>query len=415
MPDYQYTKTHPWITFRHRLDRAPPRLWWLLGKIVAQCRQVVAAPLPPFESERMHRLFLVKGVRATTAIEGNTLTEEEVARGVEGSLELPISKAYLGQEVRNVLKAYDSVAEDLRANPLRRVPLSLSWIKTANRLLLAGLEGQLEKGVVPGEVPRYTVGVGPYTGAPRAECEYLLDRLCRWLSDDSRWHLEWDNNEDKTGYNILRGVFAHLYIAWIHPFGDGNGRTARLAEFATLVHGGVPLLSAHLLSNHYYATHSEYYRQLDRSSRAGCGSGDPIGFVLYALQGLADGLAMQCRGIERIQVRLAWEHHATDFFGGIRPSPARRRQRKLVLSLAREQSIRPKPIPKKELQDMTRDLTRLYATKTSKTLTRDVNWLVKQGLIEKRDGGYRARVELMHAFQTPAAVPHDTASRSAPR
>lgn len=407
MPDYRYPQTHPWITFRHYLDRAPPRLWWLLGKIVAQCRQVAAAPLPPFESARMYRLSLVRGARATTAIEGNTLTEEEVDSGVGGSLDLPISRAYLGQEVENVLKAYALLAENLRANPLRRVPLSLKWIKSANRLLLARLEEHLEEGVVPGEVPRHAVGVGPYRGAPRAECEYLLDRLCRWLSDDSKWHIDWDKNNDNLGRDILRGIFSHLYVAWIHPFGDGNGRTARLVEFATLVHGGVPLLSAHLLSNHYYSTHSEYYRQLDRSSRAGSGEGDPLGFVLYALQGLADGLGNQCREIERIQIGLAWEHYVMGFFGDLRTSQARDRRKKLALSMGREQSIRPKPIPKKELQDLTPELTRMYATKTTKTLTRDVNWLVKQGLIEKRDGAYWARVELMRTFLPPAAVPHD--------
>ncbi len=38
-------------------------------------------------------------------------------------------------------------------------------------------------------------------------------------------------------------------MAWIHPFGDGNGRTARLLEFLILARCGmVPLPAAHLLS-----------------------------------------------------------------------------------------------------------------------------------------------------------------------
>ncbi|NOY75701.1 MAG: hypothetical protein GXP32_07900 [Kiritimatiellaeota bacterium] len=31
---------------------------------------------------------------------------------------------------------------------------------------------------------------------------------------------------------------AHVYIAWIHPFGDGNGKTARLMEFYLLLRSG---------------------------------------------------------------------------------------------------------------------------------------------------------------------------------
>ena len=45
---------------------------------------------------------------------------------------------------------------------------------------------------------------------------------------------------------ILKATLAHLYIAWIHPFGDGNGRTARLVEFMLLSRAGVPSPSAHL-------------------------------------------------------------------------------------------------------------------------------------------------------------------------
>ncbi len=41
-------------------------------------------------------------------------------------------------------------------------------------------------------------------------------------------------------YAIIKAVLAHVYIAWIHPFGNGNGRTARLIEFHLLMSGGMP-------------------------------------------------------------------------------------------------------------------------------------------------------------------------------
>lgn len=55
-------------------------------------------------------------------------------------------------------------------------------------------------------------------------------------------------------YAIFKAVVAHLYLAWIHPVGDGNGRTARLVEFQILLSSGVPSPAAHLLSNHYNQT-----------------------------------------------------------------------------------------------------------------------------------------------------------------
>jgi len=40
----------------------------------------------------------------------------------------------------------------------------------------------------------------------------------------------------------------------IHPFGDSNGRTARLIEFYILLRAGLPDMVSHILSNHYNDT-----------------------------------------------------------------------------------------------------------------------------------------------------------------
>ena len=185
------------------------------------------------------------------------------------------------------------------------------------------------------------------------------------------------------------------YIAWIHPYGDGNGRTARLAEFMILAREGVPSPCAHLLSNHYNVTRAEYYRQLHRSSRANSGRGNPLGFLLYSLQGLVDGLRNQSRFIEGVQLKLAWEHFVYVEFRQIPPSVAMRRRRDVTLVLGRVEA----PIRKREIPDPSPDLARLYADRTSKTLARDMNWLVKHDFLEKGDDGYRAKVEMMRAFR----------------
>ena len=68
-----------------------------------------------------------------------------------------------------------------------------------------------------------------------------------------------------------------------------------------LAREGVPSPCPHLLSNHYNLTRAEYYRQLDRSSRANSGRGDPLGFLLYSLQGFVDGLREQSRFTAALQ------------------------------------------------------------------------------------------------------------------
>ncbi|MXX78992.1 MAG: Fic family protein [Gemmatimonadales bacterium] len=268
------------------------------------------------------------------------------------------------------------------------------WIREANRLVLAGLEEHLEEGVVPGEVPTFSVGVGRYSGAPREDCRFLLERLCEWLEDDAVWPDLEEHLGSAVGVAVLRAILAHLYIAWIHPFGDGNGRTARLTEFLILARAGVPSPATHLLSNHYNLTRAEYYRQLDRSSRARAGRGDALGFVVYSLRGFLDGLEEQSRYVEEVQSRLAWEHYVYWRFRLHRRSPAMHRRREVVLALGRHME----PVRKREIPDLAPALTRLYSTKTAKTLTRDLNWLLANELIEKEGDTYRAAVHMMQQF-----------------
>ena len=394
--DREYRRTHPWITFRHHLERADPLHWSLLGEAAARCDQVAEAVLPPAGARELHRLYLIKGARATTAIEGNTLSEEQIAAQLDGRLELPPSREYLKREVGNVLKAVHEIFGRIMGG--QPPVLTPDWIAGANRRLLAGLEEHLEEDVVPGEIPAHSVGVLRYRGAPGKDCAFLLDRLCGWHEGDA-WPVRPDRQEDRMASAILRAVFIHLYVAWIHPFGDGNGRTARLAEFMILAREGVPSPCAHLLSNHYNLTRAEYYRQLDRSSRANSGRGDPLGFLLYSLQGFVDGLREQSRFIAGIQLELAWEHHVYGEFQRTPSSRAMRRRRQVTLALGRMGE----PVRKRSIPDLSPDLARLYAEKTGKTLTRDMNWLVERGFLERGEDGYRAKVESMRAFQPSRA------------
>lgn len=393
MEERAYSRSHPWISFRPGFERATPQLWSLLGQVAARCEQVARAVLPPAAATEMHKLYLVKGARATTAIEGNTLTEAQVRDRLEGQLELPISQEYLGREVDNVLRACEDIFARVMAG--EPPPLTRDWIEEANRIVLAGLEDHLEEGVVPGEVPTFSVGVARYPGAPREDCRFLLERLCDWLEEDAAWPDLEQHLGSAIAVAMLRAILAHLYIAWIHPFGDGNGRTARLTEFLILARAGVPSPATHLLSNHYNLTRANYYRQLDRSSRANGGRGDALRFIVYSLQGLLDGLEEQCRYVEGVQSWLAWEHYVYWKFRLHPRSPAMNRRREVVLVLGRHAE----PARKREIPDLAPALARLYSTKTAKTLTRDLNWLLANELLEKEADSYRAPVHTMQQFR----------------
>ena len=104
-----YLKTHPWITFQLDLTDAPVRFWTLLGDANAKCEFISGIPLMPEVAKRLNAVSLEKGARATTAIEGNTLSEEEVSLLARGKLDLPPSKEYLAQEVSNILVVFNEM------------------------------------------------------------------------------------------------------------------------------------------------------------------------------------------------------------------------------------------------------------------------------------------------------------------
>lgn len=400
----EYLTTHPWITFNADLRKADYRLWLMLGEARSKCDHLSRALLKPDVAHELLQVFLVKGVVATTAIEGNTLSEEEARQIIEQTLTLPPSKEYLGQEIRNIVEALNGIRDDV-IHDGARVDLSVEKIREYNRLVLDGLE--LNEGVVPGEIRRHSVTVGSYRGAPWSDCEYLLDRLCEWLNSDAFVAREPLMERPMA---ILKSVLAHLYLAWIHPFGDGNGRTARLLEVHILLGAGFPMPTAQLLSNHYNLTRSEYYRQLDRAS----GTEDPWGFTLYAVGGFIDELRSQLDRVWRMQYMDRWEQFIYETFGEVNSESSRRRLR-LVKELSRASIANPETggepivVPRGELRRLSPELAEMYATKTERALSRDLNALIEMDLISRQKGGFLPNAEVVLAFQPLRRLPDDAA------
>ncbi len=384
IPRREYESTHPWISFKLDLNRFPYTLWALLGEAVSKCEHVAGTPLRPDIARELHQMFLAKGVLGTTAIEGNTLSEEEVLLHLEGELRLPPSREYLQREIENVISACNDIGAAIFEGRLEEISPEL--IMDYNGRVLDGLELE-DDDAVPGQIRKRAVGVARYKAAPPADCEYLVERLCDWLTGPALTVVPQDQ---VVTYAVIRAIIAHLYVAWIHPFDDGNGRTARLLEFRILVASGVPTPTAHLLSNHYNQTRAGYYRQLDHASKSG---GDVVPFVSYAVRGLVDGLREQLRLIQDQQLNEAWQNYVHDAFRESK-SPGDQRRRHLVLDLSLQGEI----VPKSQLLQLSPRVATAYAGKTGKTLTRDLNELVRMNLVERGPRGFRARSEIIRQF-----------------
>jgi len=384
----KYLETHPWISFSVDTRQAEISTWLLLGEAQSKCEHIAGALLDPKTANELHSLYLAKGALATTAIEGNTLSEEQVKLHLAGKLELPESKKYLQKEVDNIIKACNSITyEHLRSE---KPPLSTEEILRYNSLVLNDLPKMED--VTPGQIRQRSVTVGRYRGAPAEDCSFLLDKLCAMLEDDFSLGGAWP-----IASAVLKAILAHLYIAWIHPFDDGNGRTARLMEFYLLMRSGVPSIASHVLSNHYNNTRNEYYRQLQNASE----TGDLSAFIEYALEGFCDGLENIIKVIHKDLTELTWKDYVHDKIEkmqdeGKNPKTLRRiRQLAYYIPADRFYS-------NEEIKFLNKKITEEYIKLNAITLRRDLDLLVEEGLLTKEKNKYSANYRLLQNFSLNA-------------
>ncbi len=381
--DRKYLKTHRWLTFELDLKIAPPRLWALLGECKSKCEHIAGVPLRPDIARKMHEMYLAKGIHGTTAIEGNSLSETDVLDHIQDRLETRPGSEYMQQEVDNLLQECNAMMQALARG--QSLEITVDRLKTINRQVLQGL--QLPPEVKPGEIRTYEVGVMRYRGAPAEDCAYLLHTLCHWLNSEQ---FAPQGGFGPMEMALLKAITAHLYIEWIHAFGDGNGRSGRLLEAQILLDAGIPAPAAHLLSNHYNATRTEYLRQLAAASGTG---GDAVPFLTYALEGFLAGLKEQLEYVRKLQMENTWINIIHNLFDN-RKGKAAHRQKVLLMGLFHQDT----PIPLNGITKISPRVATEYARMHPRTAARDVVALEKQNLLIREGDCVRANRKLTNAF-----------------
>jgi Fic family protein len=382
---------HPFISFGFTTRSLPPEIWMSLGEAMSKCQHLAGVPLKPAAALNLASVYLARGVQATTAIEGNTLSDAEVKAIVAvGSAKVPESRAYLEREVQNVLRAVREIDDSLRDGA--RLPITADRLKYLNHVVLDGIPDKPE--VQPGEFRQHSVAVGPYLAPPWESVVDLVERFVQWLNELRSTVTKDSRPEDRFVNAVLAAVLAHLYIAWIHPFGNGNGRVARLIEVQILSESGVvPIVATNLLSDHYNKTRSAYYLALDEAQR------DVNRFVGYAVRGFVDELRAQIETVRQENLAIHWESYVHEIFRSKPSTEARDRQRELALSLKQDITVHPE-----EVADINTSLARRYAVCGPRTPARDLNDLVKMGLARRAGSrSYVANRELIEAFIPPTA------------
>lgn len=382
--------SHPWMTFRHCV-RLTERIVHFGGQCAAMLDELTSHPVRPKTAAKLRQVFLSKGVHGTTAIEGNTLTLEQIREIIETQkvTTLP-SRRQLQQEVLNLVDAYQYVQRVVEENDVRLL-LSAEAISQIHRRVAQGLD---HIRATPGAIRTGRVVVGSVYVPPEGEghLRELLRQLARWLPSE-----RFADGAMLDG--LIRAMVGHVYLAWIHPFDDGNGRTARAVELGLLMAAGVPFEGAVLMANHYNETRQIYMDRLAQASREE--RGDLTRFVDYALEGLRDSLDEALRLVRTETLRSAWENYVYDTFRqkfGPKLTNVPARQRTLVLAVSAGLS----PLTRAEIEDLP-EVIRAYVKFPSKALTRDIRACRQMGLLEVlEDGRIQAQHGKMQAFRLGA-------------
>ena len=379
-------QNYPHIPFQKnwRLDEGTI---FMLGQSESIVQAISSAPIKPEYRKLLLAVSLRKGAQATTAIEGNTLSEEEVARIDEGE-KLPPSKEYLQIEVRNVIDALNQIRTEVIAQDKTFI-LSCELIERFNHFVGKDL-GEHFQGM-PGKfrASGHNVVVGTYRPPLGEDVAPLMLRFCEWMKETFR------HKEGKQSFpeQVLQAIVAHVYLAMIHPFGDGNGRTARLIEFYILLRAGLPDIASHILSNHYNDTRQEYYRQLDLCVR----ERDLSGFIKYAVLGFRDGLRGVLDFVQKNLLEMSWHKFIYDVLDSKKATGKSRaivkRRRTLALQFPVDRWHTPD-----DLVVSSGILAKEYARLSSTTLMRDLAELERLELIVKDKDKFKGNIEIMHGY-----------------
>ena len=208
------------------------------------------SPILPVWQSRLQKEALVRQAHHTTRIEGTQLTIEQVRDLID---EKPIvARERDIQEVRNYLKVAAFI-DEVYGDP--NMELDLRTIRHIHYLILDGIEGGYE----PGEfrkIQNYVVNNKTkeviYTPPSASEVPILMLELVDWLRSDEANQLS----------PLLKAGIAHYQLVDIHPFLDGNGRTARALANLILYHAGYDIKKLFSLEEYYDANPAGYYEVL---------------------------------------------------------------------------------------------------------------------------------------------------------
>jgi len=306
-----------------------------------------AAKLSEDWISRMQKRALVLEAHHTTHIEGSQLTLEQSERILAGQ-KVQGARPDDARELLNYKKAFDLVSDYLEAGE----PITEALTRQIHKRLVQGVRGNKAS---PGEyrnIQNYIVnsrtGEKIYTPPPPREVPQMMEDFANWLQQETQIN------------SVLVAGIAQFQLVQIHPFLDGNGRTARLLSTLCLYRTGYDFKRLFTISEYYDRDRPAYYKALQSVRERGMD-------LTAWLECFTEGLGAQMR-----EVQVTAEHVI---------------RRDVILAKARKNGLKDRPIGllgfllsagKATVGECEKELK-----VNRRTLQRDLKLLVEKGLVNE--------------------------------
>ena len=303
-----------------------------------------AATLSQEWLEKMQNKALVLEAHHTTHIEGTQLTLEESEQLWQGQRLADVNPDD-ERELLNYRDAFELVSSYVGDGE----PITEGLIREIHKRLVQGVRGDSATPGLYRKIQNYVANSKTkeviYTPPPVYEISSMMQALVDWL------------NEEETIHPVLVSGIAQFHLVHIHPFLDGNGRTARLLSTLCLYRKGYDFKKLFTISEYYDRNRADYYKAIQSVRENDM---DMTGWLEY----FSEGLAVQLREIKSLgkqaitQSLLAKEYHLSE------------RQSVAVEHMATEGDL-----SIQQFERMCPDVTR-------RTLQRELKDLIDKGLVE---------------------------------
>jgi Fic family protein len=232
----------------HAIFTITPAIAKMLMRIEGVRASIEALPITARVLAILRETARLFSTHYSTMIEGNRLTQEQVAEVITSGQHFP------GRERDEAeVKGYYVALDELESFVRSKKPVSEPAIQKLHALVMGSGKTRVKatayrdgQNVIRDCVSRNIVYMPPEA----KDVPALMTQLVNWLNGN-------DNLPAP-----LRAAIAHYQFATIHPYYDGNGRTARLLTTLILHLGGYDLKGLYALEDYYARNLESYYEAL---------------------------------------------------------------------------------------------------------------------------------------------------------